>query len=80
MKYDVIYRPFPTDDIFGAVMELEPNDFLILINSKLSDEKQKEALKHELYHIEHNHFELISKGELTMNQIESITHQVLEGR
>lgn len=79
MKYQVIYRTFPTDDIKGAVLELLQNDYLILINSELPESEQEEALQHELYHIRQDHFRMLANKERTLNQIELETHTAIKG-
>lgn len=80
MRYEVIYRPLPIG-IQGAVIELEPNsEYLVLIDNTITEEEQAEALRHELYHLEHGHFEEISKGTKTLSEIETETHEGIERR
>ena len=80
MRYEVIYRALPIG-IHGAVMELKPNsEYLVLIDNTITEEEQAESLRHELYHIEHGHFEDIRKGTKTLSGIETETHKAIEGR
>ena len=77
MNYKVIYEDFKTDIIRGFVTEVEPDHYLIGINTRLSEADQDKALKHELYHIEHNHFEVIAGSEKSVDQIECETREAI---
>ncbi len=75
MKYEVIFKDFRTDDVYGAVTEIRPDNYLIIINSRLSEEEQAETLKHELYHIEHGHLHLKNPD---VNELERITNKAID--
>ena len=54
--YFVRVVPFPVNSVGGMVMPNPDGSFSIYINSNLSQERQKEALDHELDHIRNNDF------------------------
>lgn len=54
--YFVRVIPFPVNSVGGMVTPNEDGSFSIYINSNLSQERQKEALDHELDHIRNNDF------------------------
>ena len=54
--YTVRLIPFPVYNVGGMVTPNPDGSFSIYINSNLSQERQKEALEHELEHIEDNDF------------------------
>lgn len=54
--YFVRVVPFPVNSVGGMVTPNEDGSFSIYINSNLSQERQKEALDHELDHIRNNDF------------------------
>ena len=73
-NYRVIYADFQTDNIQGAAVQESKDSYLILINSRLSEEEQKDAFLHELYHIEHHHFDF-EEGGRAVDQIELEAHE-----
>ncbi len=54
--YFVRVVPFPVNSVGGMVTPNPDGSFSIYINSNLSQERQKEALDHELDHIRNNDF------------------------
>lgn len=54
--YFVRIIPFPVYTIGGMVMPNDDGTFSVYLNSRLSRERQKEALEHELDHIRNNDF------------------------
>lgn len=54
--YTVRLIPFPVCNVGGMVTPNPDGSFSIYINSNLSQERQKEALDHELDHIRNNDF------------------------
>lgn len=54
--YFVRVVPFPVNSVGGMVMPNPDGSFSIYINSNLSQERQKQALDHELDHIRNNDF------------------------
>ena len=51
IDYFVHVVPFPVLSVGGMVMPNDDGTFSIYINSRLSRERQKQALRHELKHI-----------------------------
>lgn len=54
--YFVRVVPFPVNSVGGMVTPNPDGSFSIYINSNLSQERQKQALDHELDHIRNNDF------------------------
>lgn len=54
--YTVRLIPFPVYSVGGMVMPNPDGSFSVYINSNLSQERQKQALDHELEHILNNDF------------------------
>lgn len=86
MKYKVVYMPFEVngkkiDDIKGAIYELDPEqrpeEYTIFINTDYPEEVQQEALKHELRHLELDHFNRVLSGEITVAQAELEAHNAI---
>ncbi len=48
--------PFPVDSIGGAVTPNDDGTFSIYINSRVSEERQRKAYRHELGHIVNGDF------------------------
>lgn len=74
-NYRIEYADFQTDSVKGVAVQVSNDSYLIVINSALSEEERKEALTHELYHIEHHHFD---KGG-SVDQIECEAHEKAPG-
>lgn len=55
MDYRIVYLPFP-DTVRGCVQLLDNGKYIIGINSALSDAEKEETLRHELVHIQNDHF------------------------
>lgn len=70
----VHYIDFPTDQVFGCVCQFETDKYDIFINTLCSEEKQLEALRHELAHIKLRHHDRIDSGEITLDEAESEAH------
>ena len=51
------YIPFPSYAADGAVLPNDDGTFSVYINSNLDDDRKRIALRHELEHIEKDHFE-----------------------
>lgn len=64
----VRYIPLPTT-VYGITVPNDNGDFSVYINSKLSDQKQKEAVEHEIKHIELDHF--YSDDPVRLNELEA---------
>lgn len=43
--------------VHGIVRQTPTDDYVIIINSRLSDQAQREAFRHEMWHIENHDFE-----------------------
>lgn len=56
MRYKVLTAPFP-DDIHGALKKLDGDRYLIVINESMTKEEQDATVRHEYYHMTHNHFD-----------------------
>lgn len=54
--YHVRVVPFPVYNVGGMVTPNDDGSFSVYINANLSQQRQKEALKHELEHIEDDDF------------------------
>jgi Zn-dependent peptidase ImmA (M78 family) len=54
--YTVRLIPFPVYNVGGMVTPNPDGSFSVYINSNLSQERQKQALEHELDHIRNNDF------------------------
>lgn len=54
--YHVREIPFPSYRVGGMVMPNDDGSFSVYINANLSQERKKEALDHELEHIEDDDF------------------------
>lgn len=54
--YHVRVVPFPVNSVGGMVTPNEDGSFSVYINANLSLQRQKEALKHELDHINDGDF------------------------
>lgn len=82
VKHKVVYMSFPTDEIKGAVCELDPEqhpeEYTIFINTNYPEEVQQEALKHELKHLELNHFKRILSREISAAEAEIEAHRATE--
>lgn len=86
LKYKVVYMPFEVngkkiDDIKGAICELDPEqrpeEYTIFINTDYPEEVQQEVLKHELKHLELNHFKRILSREITAAEAELEAHNAI---
>ena len=64
----VRYIPLP-HTIYGVTLPDYNGDFNVYINSKLPDQKQKEAVEHEIKHIELDHF--YSDEPVRLNELEA---------
>lgn len=54
--YFVRVVDFPVCSCGGAVTPNDDGTFTVLINARLSHEKNKQSMRHELKHIEHDDF------------------------
>ena len=70
-NYRIEYADFQTDSVKGVAVQVSNDSYLIVINSALSEEGRKEALAHELYHIEHHHID----KDGSVGQIECEAHK-----
>jgi len=64
----VRYIPLPYT-IYGVTLPNDNGDFSIYINSNISDQKQKEAVEHEIKHIELDHF--YNEDPVRLNELEA---------
>lgn len=69
IDYWVRYREFPCTTIFAWAVSLGDGTFDIWLNTRVSEEKQMEGLRHDLKHLEDNHF---YRDDLTLAQKEAI--------
>jgi hypothetical protein len=70
---DVIIRCicFPSLRTYGATRKDSNGDFNVYIDERLSEQKMRETLQHEIDHIEKNHFsDSVSAWEAEMNEDE----------
>ena len=85
MKYKVIYMPFqvngiPIEGIKGCI-EWDPEypeEYTMYIDSILPEDIQAETLKHELKHIELDHFKRIQSGDITLSEAEIEAHSSIK--
>lgn len=66
----IIYIDFGIDSVHGVLTDTTPGKYLIMINTRISQQEQQKALEHELYHIKENH--LYCHGDVSL--IEKETH------
>lgn len=69
IDYWVRRREFPCTTIFAWAVSLGDGTFDIWLNTRVSEEKQREGLLHDLKHLEDNHF---YRDDLTLAQKETI--------
>ena len=69
IDYWVRYREFPCTTIFAWAVSLGDGTFDIWLNTRVSEKKQLEGLRHDLKHLEDNHF---FRDDLTLAQKEAI--------
>lgn len=69
IDYWVRRRDFPCTTIFAWAVSLGDGTFDIWLNTRVSEEKQLAGLKHDLKHLEDNHF---YRDDLTLAQKEAI--------
>ena len=69
IDYWVRYREFPCTTIFAWAVSLGDGTFDVWLNTRVSEEKQMEGLRHDLKHLEDNHF---YRDDLTLEQKEAI--------
>lgn len=55
--------------VLGVTLPDENGDFNVYINSNISDQKQKEAVEHEIKHIELDHF--YNDDPVELNELEA---------
>lgn len=69
VDYWVRYREFPCTTIYAWAVSLGDGTFDIWLNTRVSEEKQLDGLRHDLKHLEDNHF---FRDDLTLAEKEAI--------
>lgn len=68
--YNVIYRDIPCD-VGGMVHENEDGTYTVILNSRMTRERQEAAARHEIRHMNGNDF----NSGMSADEIEMIRHE-----
>lgn len=69
---NVVLIDFPSTKAYEMCVENEEGNYTILINSRMTCERQHEAYEHALDHIKHNDFEKDS-----VQEVEAMAHGLI---